>query len=173
MGTNSTGKNENENFNKPIMRYMKYTNLNSDIKTKQINRFKKLFSNDNEPYMFLLLRIMNAFSLYVYTNEQLYSQDNEFRNFILSYIFNHIFILEINQNTTQGNYVNDICYSLEEEDDIELENNEEEHLPEEKKSNYTYDKITFLRDFFDLHFHRLGDSIYFKIFYSFTRVCSH
>lgn len=170
MDTNSSGKKGNEDFKKQVMRQMKYSNLNSKINVTQINRFKKLFSNEKEPYMFLLLRIMNAFSLYVYTNEQLYNWDNGFRSFILSYIFDPIFILDITQNTTQGNYIDNICYSFEEEDenDIELVDNEEKHLPEEKISNYTYDKISFLSDFFDLHFDRLGDSIYFKIFYSFS-----
>ncbi len=67
MDTNNSGNPRDDDFLQKMMRYTKYSNLNSKINSVQMNRFRLLFSSANEKYIFLLLRIMNAYSVYVQT----------------------------------------------------------------------------------------------------------
>ncbi len=56
--------------------------------------------------MFLLLRIMNAYSVYVQTYDQQYYTNGKFGNYILNYIFNPYFINQIFQS--QQNFESNI-----------------------------------------------------------------
>lgn len=160
---------QEKDFQKEIATYMKYVNLNSPINTKQKNRFIKLFLNGKEQYMFLLLRIMNIYSISVRNNEQLLYSNPDFAKNILNYIFDPTFYSQYSFNQADFQILNDseISEDVANQDDLDLLNISVRTEQENAPLSSPFDNYIFLKNFFDIHFYRLGDNIYFNAYYSY------
>lgn len=164
--------NKPRDFSKEVARYYKYVNLNSKLNLKQNNRFIKLFSNGKEHYMFLLLRIMNIYSLSVQKNEQLLNSNRDFANNILNYIFDPIFFSQHNFTFYQDPF--QLQNNTETPDEVLVENdidsvNFSANIDQEPElAPSPFDSTLYLKNFFDIHFTRIGDDVFFNVFYSYN-----
>lgn len=172
METNSSNSKGYNDFQKQVNRCMKYTNLNSKIDSVKKNRFIKLFSNSHEQYMFLLLRVMNAYAFFVQMNESLLYSNNEFRISILNYIFDPSFFAQFypsfSYNFSQNSNEMNIPTEIPNENDIDLISIDvEDEMLEIKQAYSPFDSSILLNHFFDLHFSCIDKNIFFIAYFSY------
>lgn len=73
-----------------ILRGIKYVRLNHQLEQKQYNRFQKLFGNGKECHALLILRILDAYTMFVSPNPNLYCMESLY-NFVNNFIFDKEF----------------------------------------------------------------------------------
>lgn len=175
-----------ENSLKNVKIGMKYQNINSDIRKKQKNRFRSLFPIVKEMFMYLILRALNTYCLYVLPNIPLYYRDgSKLKNDLLNLIFDENYFYSLGyipniQNAPEQTYQPEPYMQFEqdiqfEQDVLSFFNDDEDELevttglyeadlPASDNISQNSSQEALLRFFFDLHFGRNGESVLFKCY---------
>lgn len=163
----------NDEFSKKIIRGMKYYNINIDLQLKQRNRFKSLFPKGKEMFMYLILRAMNAYCMYVQPFVFSYIDGSKFKKDILNFIFDKNIFSSLNLTLDPERYPDlnvqpeqDITIFFDESnDELEEPITNEESLTSTVPNSHNLSSQDKLKNFFDFHFERAGEIVLFKCFY--------
>lgn len=115
------GKLNGEHLENEFKLVAKYININTALNEKQKNRFYKLFTTGKEAYVFLILRILDVYTLYLKPNLSLFYNNKEYPKIIFNMIFSDNFFSKM-----KDYIIFPTPQVLSDIEDVEKENDEDE-----------------------------------------------